>query len=405
MGNSNLLQSLELKNFLSYGPEGVKLDLLPLNILIGPNGSGKSNFIQAIDLLHACPFNLEKSLRVSDETGHWTWKGKGLGKFIFEIIASVKNQQSNYSLCHHLLISPEGLFIIEEESIRLVTNGLSSQEPDNLYQYSLNRKIHTITEVKNSFPPGETAYREERNIDPREIRFGGSVLAQFKDIFHYPEITFLGGMYADTYFFRNSLIGHQSMLRGPQSVNLPTQFLSEDGSNLSLVINSLMNMPEEKKHLVHYLQKFYPYLKDLHTHVKNGTIDTCFLESGFSKATHSLRFSDGTLRFLCLLAVLCHPNPPPLICIEDPEIGLHPDVFSLLAQLLEEAAEKTQIIVTTQSDELVSAFSHRPEAVVVCERDDAGSHLRRLDREQLKEWLEKYSLGHLWRMGEIGGNP
>ena len=75
------------------------------------------------------------------------------------------------------------------------------------------------------------------------------------------------------------------------------------------------------------------------------------------------RLSDGTLRFLALLAILLNPESATLICIEEPELGLHPDTMSLLAELLTEAAEKTQLIVTTHSDVLVSAFTEQAESV------------------------------------------
>ena len=115
------------------------------------------------------------------------------------------------------------------------------------------------------------------------------------------------------------------------------------------------------------------------------------------------RLSDGTLRYLCLLAILCHPNPPPLVCIEEPELGLHPDVLPTLAELLKEASERCQLIVTTHSDILVDAMSDRPEAVLVAEKHESGTVLRRLEASKLKPWLEKYRLGALWTRGEIGG--
>jgi predicted ATPase len=91
------------------------------------------------------------------------------------------------------------------------------------------------------------------------------------------------------------------------------------------------------------------------------------------------------------------------MCIEEPELGLHPDILPSVGDLLREASARTQLIVTTHSDSLVSALSDTPESILVCDRDSEGTHLRRLEREPLKEWLEKYSLGELWRMGEIGG--
>jgi predicted ATPase len=160
-----------------------------------------------------------------------------------------------------------------------------------------------------------------------------------------------------------------------------------------------------KKELVKRLQWLLPWAEDIATKVVAGTVEVLLHEKALFDSIPSTRLSDGTLRYLCLLAILCHPDPPPLICLEDPEIGLHPDVLPRLGDLLIEASQRTQLIVTTHSDILVSALSEVPEAVVVCERDDAGTHLRRLDKESLDEWLKKYTLGGLWCMGELGGNP
>ncbi len=97
------------------------------------------------------------------------------------------------------------------------------------------------------------------------------------------------------------------------------------------------------------------------------------------------------------------PDPPPLICIEDPELGLHPDLLPKLADLLKDASQRTQLIVTTHSDILVSAMTDMPEVVVVCEKHDGRTVMKRLEREDLKEWLKRYRLGDLWTRGELGG--
>ena len=106
---------------------------------------------------------------------------------------------------------------------------------------------------------------------------------------------------------------------------------------------------------------------------------------------------------MCLLAILCDPSPPPLVCIEEPELGLHPDILPKLADLLVEASERTQIVVTTHSDILVDALTEQPEAILVCEKHDGQTTMRRLDGETLAHWLETYRLGELWTSGEIGG--
>jgi predicted ATPase len=93
-----------------------------------------------------------------------------------------------------------------------------------------------------------------------------------------------------------------------------------------------------------------------------------------------------------------------VIGIEEPELGLHPDILPIVAELLRKASERTQLFVTTHSDALISALSEVPEVVLVCERMINGTTLRRLDPQQLRTWLDEYMLGEVWRMGEIGGN-
>lgn len=118
------------------------------------------------------------------------------------------------------------------------------------------------------------------------------------------------------------------------------------------------------------------------------------------------RLSDGTLSLVCLLATLLQPNLPPVICIEEPELGLNPGVIHVVAELLHEASQRTQIIVTTHSDILVDAIGKlRPGAIMICERGHEGTHISRPDPEKLSAWMEKYSLGELWLSGEIGGMP
>ena len=106
---------------------------------------------------------------------------------------------------------------------------------------------------------------------------------------------------------------------------------------------------------------------------------------------------------LCLLAILCDPDPPKLICIEEPELGLHPDILPKVADLLLKASERTQLIVTTHSDILVDAMTDCPEAVVVCAKEHGQTTMARLKADDLSEWLKKYRLGQLWTKGEIGG--
>jgi len=115
--------------------------------------------------------------------------------------------------------------------------------------------------------------------------------------------------------------------------------------------------------------------------------------------------SDGTLRFICLTTLLMQPSHllPDTVLIDEPELGLHPYAINLLADMIKQVAEKKQIIVSTQSVELLNAFA--PEDVVVVEREQGATVLKRLDAEELGDWLSDYSLGELWKRNILGGRP
>ena len=117
------------------------------------------------------------------------------------------------------------------------------------------------------------------------------------------------------------------------------------------------------------------------------------------------QLSDGTLRFICLSTLLLQPVElqPELVLIDEPELGLHPCALTLLAEMLQHASDSRQIIASTQSADLVSELD--PENVVVVDRKEGASTFTRPDGDGLKEWLEDYALGDLWKMNILGGRP
>ena len=159
--------------------------------------------------------------------------------------------------------------------------------------------------------------------------------------------------------------------------------------------------PKSKSRLLKALRELYEGVDEYDVFVEGGTVQI-FLQEG-NITIPATRLSDGTLRYLSLLAILCHPRPPPLVCIEDPELGLHPDIIPGLADLLREASQRCQLIVTTHSDTLVDALTDTPESVVVCAKENGQTTMKRLDKQDLAGWLERYSLGDYWMRGGFGG--
>jgi predicted ATPase len=201
--------------------------------------------------------------------------------------------------------------------------------------------------------------------------------------------------------FRNWSLGPGAALRKEQSATGRNDFLVDGGENLALVLSKIK--AHVKKELRAGLEQLYEGVIDLDLVVSEGSVQL-FLEEEGGRQIPATRLSDGSLRYLCLLAILLHPTPPPVVAIEEPELGLHPDVLPYVGELLSTASQRTQLFVTTHSQIIVDALGEQAESVIVCERTDGVSRFQRLNQDHLKEWLEKFSLGQLWSKGEIGGN-
>ena len=230
-----------------------------------------------------------------------------------------------------------------------------------------------------------------------------SVLSQRKDPDQFPELTWLGETFARFVTFREWAFGRYAHLRLPQKADLPDDALLPDSRNLALVLNQIEH--HNGSDFDRFLRRLLPQFERVSTRISGGTAQFYLHEQGLSTPVPATRLSDGTMRFVAILAALLTPYPPPLLCLEKPELGLHPDALAVVAELLVDASTRMQIIVTTHSDALVSALGDEPDVVVTCEKQGAGTVLTRIDPLELRVWLKKYQLGDLWRMGGLGANP
>ncbi|MBP7053024.1 MAG: AAA family ATPase [Phycisphaerae bacterium] len=386
-----LLREIKATNLLSFGPQSAPLELRPLNVLIGPNGSGKSNLLEAISLLRAAPTHLAAPVRDGGGIRDWIWKGTGTPGTTAVLEVTVENPAGKQPL-HHAI-----WFTESSQKFELVDEQIESGAPDRSetpHFYYRFQQGHPILGV-----PGQ----QERRIRREDASRDESILSQRKDPDQYPEITYLGQVYARIRQYREWSFGRFTVPRQPQKADQTNDFLESDCGNLGLVLNRLRRDPGAKRNILDNLKQLYGGIEDYDVSVEGGTVQVFFHETGLVSPVPATRLSDGTLRYLCLLAVLCHPSPPPLICIEEPELGLHPDIIPTLARLLKAASERSQLVVTTHSDILIDEFSDQPESVVVCEKSEGQTTMKRLDGGALQEWLQKYRLGQLWTQGEIGG--
>ena len=254
--------------------------------------------------------------------------------------------------------------------------------------------------------PSRPAKVRQRGGDLIEMehldRAGESILAHLQSFFDYPEITTLSQRYKDMQIYGTWHFGRDALLRRSQPADGRGERLEEDHLNLGLVLNHMGRSPQAKQSIIDGLRELYHGFTNYEVIVNGGSVQLFFTEEG-KRSIPATRLSDGTLRYLCLLAILYNPHPHPVVCIEEPELGLHPDIVAGLAKHLRAASERTQLIVTTHSDILIDALSDSPEAIVVFEKHNGATLMNRLDADELSVWLKDYSLGQLWTSGQLGG--
>lgn len=385
-----LIQELRLQGLLSFGPDSPPIEMHPLNVLIGPNGSGKSNLIEAVDLLRSSATKLTAPIRRpgGGGVGEWIWKGDTTGHARIEAVIS--HPKSPYPLRHAVEFTDNSArFELVDEAIENSESKPGEKDVFFYYRFQKGNPVISVKEGKN------------RNLKREDVSIDESILSQRQDPDQYPELAYLANAYRSSRVYREWTFGRASTFRSPQSADLPSDRLEEDYSNLGVFLNGLRSQPKAKNAMLERLRDLYDGLEDFDIRIKGGAVEVFLTEGDFIIPAN--RLSDGTLRYLCLLAILSDPTPPPLVCIEEPELGFHPDMLPKLADLLVEASEKTQLIVTTHSDILIDALTETPESVVVFEKHEGRTTARRLDSDTLKPWLDQYRLGQLWTRGEIGG--
>ncbi len=385
------ISEIKPTNFLSFGPDTEAIELRALNVLIGANGSGKSNLIEAIAFLRAAPTGFQKVTGQGGGVAKWIWKG------------APDNDASIYAAINNAAYEP-----YLQHTVSFRPNNFAFQLAYEEIEDAVDMKDEGTNPFRAVNEEGRleiTAEGETEIIDSEVADKNASLLARFRDPERYKQLTYLAEQYGKISIYRDWRFGRDNVLRNSQKADALDDRLEENYSNLSVFLNRLKEDTRVGEQLLEHLRNIYGGLEDFEVEItEEGTLLTIH-EKNFPIS--AMRLSDGTLHYLALLAILCDPDPPSLICIEEPEIGLHPDLIHILAGLLRDASQKTQLIVTTHSDILVDALTKYPETVVVCEKWDGQTEMKRLDKDELAVWLEDYSegysLGKLWRRGQLGG--
>ena len=361
-----MIEYIEIKGYKSI--KELKLDLKPINILIGSNGVGKSNFISFFKLVNAI-FNQRLQKYVLEEkTDNLLYFGRKTTDFLFGKLIFDSGKGNNNAYCFRLAQTKEGGLYFELES-----SGY------NVLRDSQTTGYYTLHNLEESSVPRNSSYRNNYLSE------------HLKNIqaFHFHDTS------------------STSFLRKECDIN-DNLYLKQDGRNLPAFLYLLkINYPKIYNRIEKTVHSVAPYIDKFilePSRLNEKEIALRWVDKGDSESNFSAyQLSDGTLRFIALATLLLQPNPPSVIIIDEPELGLHPFAINILTGMIQVASSKAQIIIATQSPGLISNF--KPEDVVVMDKniEENQTVFNRLNSNDLNEWLQNFTLGDLWERNIING--
>jgi predicted ATPase len=370
------IHELEVKGFRSLR----HINWAPgrLNVVIGANGSGKSNILRSLEFIKiAAEGGLPQEIldnggitqTLWDESGNELfWRLKTVEAFEYQLQIQKLGWANDFQIIQETLATDDGFHIARYPNRASMRNDEGEE-----IAVSMNRIASTQTLLSLSTSIGDLT------------------------TFYFREILSGWSISHDMRVDRSALIRQAAVAR-------VESYVSADGQNLIPVLHTLYTGNREFKRATDaamraafgadYEEIVFPPAADQRVQLRVRWRSLKTEQSAFN-------LSDGTLRFLLLVAILANPKTGNLIAIDEPETGLHPGMFPIIAELAMEAAERTQVIFTTHSPQFLDAFRDQPPTTTVAEWVDGETHLSVLDGDELQRWLKEYSLGALFRSGEL----
>lgn len=371
-----------------------------LNVVIGPNGTGKSNLLRAMEMIScAAKGGLGKYIQSAGGMEALAWDGEAEGiefRVKTEPVEPGRNVQRD-SLTYSVRMDRLG----KTSAYRIAFEELANYYPVEKGEHSTPfrflwrnpHKASVFDENQQTFAAPEGSVPEEETL-----------------------LSLAGGPFSQNHFiplFQSQLAGwrihhglhvdSEAKIRQP-AITRPEKTIEPDGQNLISVLHTLYDGDRTFHDEVNAAMRVafgddfeglsFPPAADQRTQlgVRWKTL---------RRAQSAAELSDGMLRFLFLLAVLGSPSPAPVIAIDEPETGLHPSMLPIVAEHALDAASRTQVILTTHSPEFLDAFHDTKPSTTIATWVGGQTLLRNVEGESLDYWLKEYSLGSLFRSGEL----
>ncbi len=363
MERAHRLNNIKVLGFKSI--KELDLPIHDLNVLIGANGVGKSNFIGLFKFIREL---VEERMQVFVARKGGANKLLHYGSKVTQrIFVDIDVSPNHYAF--RLVPGQGDKLLFEEEFVGFDT------QPGKRYPENINRNVIESDLAEYTRQKGWSVGR-----------YVHDVLKTWR-VYHFHDTS-------------------DSALVKKKGKITEADYIREDASNLAAFLFLM-----QKQHPMHYqrivktVQLVVPFFKEFYLLPDAENKDTILLR--WTDIHSDMEFtaddlSDGSLRFICLATLLLQPKLPSLILLDEPELGLHPMAIQILAGLFRKASHAAQLIVSTQSPNLVSEFEAND--IIVVEHKDGASSFARLDEEKLEKWIDEYSLGEIWQKNLIGGN-
>lgn len=364
------LQEVTIRGYKSIASDRpVTLELGDVSILLGANGAGKSNIISFFRML---------SYMMS----------KSFGKYVE--ISGTSHALLHYGVKKTPVMSGV-LKFADKNSIDIYDFSLANATPDRLI----------ITEERITWHRKGEERPYEVSLEPN---FRESALAESEDAVAKSIFQMLSS--CKVYQF------HDSSVEGPLRQACPVEtanYLQSHGNNLpSFLLFLRENYKDAYNRIVDYVRDVVPQFQDFYLEPTNGVISLRWMDnSATDYRFNAYQFSDGSIRFIALATLLLQPARimPNVIILDEPELGLHPYAITQLAEMIKDASIHAQVIIATQSKDLVDHFDIDNISVVEMNKETQATSVTHLGDEEYHLWLQNYTVSELWDKNIIGGRP
>ena len=368
--NQTRLQAISIRGYKSIPYlQPLTWELGNVNILLGANGAGKSNIISFFTMLN---YMMSKSFSTYVE------------------MSGTSHALLHYGAKKTPTMSGE-LTFADRKSIDTYHFTLANATPDRLIITEERITWHRKGEKK--------PYEVDLNTNFKE-----SALAQSAD----PVAKSIHQMLSSCKVYQF----HDSSAEGPLRHVCPVEtsnYLQSHGNNLpSFLLFLRENYPLSYQRIVEYVRDVVPPFQEFYLEPTNKFVSLRWSDnSATDYRFNAYQFSDGSIRFIALATLLLQPpqTMPRVIILDEPELGLHPYAISQLAEMIKDASLHAQIIISTQSKDLVDYFDIDNISIVEMNKETQSTTLTHLSNEEYLLWLQQYSISELWDKNIIGGRP